>query len=275
MPGAMRILSPIATPIATLWRHRTLAYRLAERDVISRWKGSFLGPFWSLLTPLFMLCVYTFVFGTVLQGRSIAGIPGDPPFALVLLSGLILVQLFAETANVATGVIRANVAFVKQVVFPLEILPFVGFLVALFNSSVTAVVLLAGYLLFHGLPPPTALLVPVVLLPLPFFIIGFAWFVAALGVYMRDTAQITTLVTSVFLFLCPVFYSLDTVPEGYRSIVQWNPLTPVIGGVRAALFSAPPPPLVAWLVSLAIAVALFQFGFWFFRHTHDGFADVV
>ncbi|MDZ4829026.1 MAG: ABC transporter permease [Phycisphaerae bacterium] len=261
--------------VRTLWTHRFLAFRLAERDISSRWRGSLLGPLWGIASPLLLLAVYSFVFGLIFKSRWPSVGDRSPPFALVLFSGLILFQLFSETVNAAPGVVRGNASFVKQIVFPLEILPFVGLLVAMFNAGVSSLVLLAGYLILFGIPPLTVLWLPVIALPLPFFALGVAWFLAALGTFVRDTVQITALLTTILMFMSPVFYSLDGVPESYRAVVRWNPLTTIINDGRAALFFdvAPSPwPLV--LATLG-SLAAFELGFRFFRHMKDGFADVV
>jgi lipopolysaccharide transport system permease protein len=264
-----------AGPLQSLWHHRALAYRLAARDVAARWKGSYLGPLWTILTPLFLLGVYTFVFGTVLKGRWPASDGTQPPFALVLLSGLVLVQLFGETVNVASGVIRGNVSFVKQVLFPLEILPFVSFLVALFHAAMTGALLLVFYAALYRPPPLAAAWLPLLLLPVPLVTLGVAWFVAALGAYMRDTAQLTAVFVSVMMFLSPVFYAIESVPERLRFLIAWNPLTPVIVGVRSVLFDSTLPPMLPWFVALAVSAAVFHLGFLFFRRTREGFADVI
>ncbi|MFO0827451.1 MAG: ABC transporter permease [Phycisphaerales bacterium] len=262
-------------PARALWKHRVLAFRLAQREVAARWKGSFLGPFWTVVTPLFMLAVYTFVFATIFQ-RKWTTLPGEtPPFSLVLFTGLIPFQLFAETANSSAAVVQGNTSFVKQVVFPLEILPFVNLLVAMFHAAISALVLLLGYFVLVGVPPATALWIPLIALPLPFFALGLGWLLAALGAYMKDTVHLTTMCTSVLLFLSPVFYSLDSVPASYRSIVRWNPLTTIVNDGRAAVFFREAPQLIPLAVTLLAALVVFEIGFRFFRQAKEGFADVV
>ena len=124
-----------ATPIemvASLWRNRSLIHALAKREVLGRYRGSALGLLWSFFNPLFMLVIYTFVFSVVFKSRWNAGSDSKTEFALVLFAGLIVFNLFGETINRAASLVINNPNYVKKVVFPLEILPVVTLLSALF-----------------------------------------------------------------------------------------------------------------------------------------------
>jgi lipopolysaccharide transport system permease protein len=267
---------PLVDPCRTLWKDRFLVARLARRDIHARWRGSALGPLWAVGVPLALLGVYTFVFSTVLGGRwDSAGSEAAPPFALVLFAGLVVFQIFAETVQPAAGLIRANAVLVKQVVFPLEILPAVGLVVALFHAAMSMVVFAAVYLLLVGVPPARVAMLPLAMLPIPFLAVGVAWFVAGLGAYLRDTMQIVPVLVMMVMFLCPVFYPVEAVPEGWRFVVLANPLSVSVGAARAALFDAPMPSIGEWVVAFALALAVFDLGFRFFRRVRTGFADVV
>ena len=179
---------------------------------------------WSLFTPLFMLAVYTFVFGTVFKARWT---PPDTPaagaehataeFAIVLFAGLIVFQLFGEVITRAPGLVLANVSYVKKVVFPLEILPVVAMASALFHSGVSLLVLFAAMLGFNGSIPVTAVLLPIVLAPYTGLILGLAWFLASLGVYVRDIGQILSTLVTALMFLSPIFFPPSALPEWMRA----------------------------------------------------------
>lgn len=270
----MRRAMPLE-PYRTLWRHRALIGRLAGREIAARWRGSILGPLWAVAVPLLLLSVYTFVFATVLKTRWPMPEGVSAPFSLILFSGLVVFQLFAETVNASPSLIRGNPVFVKQVVFPLEILPAVSLVVALFNAGVSALVLAAGYLLLHGIPPASAAWIPLVVLPVPFLTLGLAWLLASIGTFLRDAVQAAAILTTVTMFLSPIFYSLESVPELYRKLLWANPLTPVFVQLRGALFLGHGPDWIALGVCLLVSVAVFHAGFRFFRASQHAFADVV
>jgi lipopolysaccharide transport system permease protein len=154
--------------VASLWRNRSLTQALVHREVVGRYRGSALGLLWSFFNPLFMLAVYTFVFSIVFQAKWGEGSDSKVEFALVLFAGLIVFNFFAECINRAPGLILANINYVKKVIFPLEILPWVSVGSALFHGFVSLLVWLLFYLLVYGLPSPIIFLLPLVLLPLIF-----------------------------------------------------------------------------------------------------------
>ncbi|MGQ5711025.1 ABC transporter permease [Desulforudis sp. DRI-14] len=268
-----------ATPVAmftSLWRNRRLIWQMTRREVVGRYRGSVMGLAWSFFNPVLMLFVYTFVFSVVFKARwGVGGEESKADFALILFVGMIVHGLFAECINRAPGLIISNVNYVKKVVFPLEILPWVAMGSALFYSLVSVIVLLLAQLIVNQSLPWTSLLFPLVLLPLVFAGMGFAWFLAALGVFVRDIGQITGIFTTVLLFLSPVFYPMSALPKEYQGLLQLNPLTLIIEESRKVLiFGSPPdwPSLgIALLAGLAVAAA----GFWWFQKTRKGFADVL
>lgn len=267
-----------ATPIemvASLWRNRSLIHASAKREVLGRYRGSALGLLWSFFNPLFMLTVYTFVFSVVFKARWGTGGGSRTEFALLLFAGLIVFNLFAECINRAPGLVLANPNYVKKVVFPLEILPFVGVLSAAYHAAISLGVWLAAYLVLFGLPHITALLLPLVILPFALFILGLGWTLASLGVFLRDVSQVIGLVTTTLMFLSPIFYPASALPESYRHFLYLNPITPVIEMTRDLLYwgKMPDPGLMAayWLVTGIIAWV----GFAWFQKTRKGFADVL
>ena len=235
-----------ASPIemfANLWRHRDLIKASAKREVLGRYRGSALGLLWSFFNPLFMLTVYTFVFSEVFKARWSAGSESKTEFALVLFAGLIVFNLFAECINRAPGLILSNTNYVKKVVFPLEILPFVALLSALFHTLISLGVWLIAYTLFFGIPHLTVFYLPLVLLPFCLFLMGLSWALASLGVFLRDVSQFIGLLTTALMFLSPIFYPATALPEDYRRILYLNPLTTVVEQTRDVLFWGKTPDL--------------------------------
>jgi len=260
---------------ATPWRHRHLIARLARREIAARYRGSLLGPVWAVAMPLCMVGVYAFAFATVFQSRIAPPNGRDVPFVLLLFIGLLLFQLFAEVVQASPGIVRANPAYVKQVIFPLEILPIISFVVALFNTSLTMLVLLVFHLFMIGLPSPGGLWIPLIALPLAFLAIGLGWMFAALGPFLRDMTQVAALLCTALMFLSPIFYSLESVPARLRWIIALNPLTTVVVQSRDALFAGQVPEWGPLGLCLGASLAVFVGGFWIFRSARPAFADVM
>lgn len=258
-----------------LWGNRSLIKALVKREVIGRYQGSMLGIFWSLFQPLFMLAVYTFVFSVVFKARWNAGSDSKTEFALVLFAGLMVFNLFADCFNRAPGLIVGNVNYVKKVVFPLEILPWVTMGSALFHFLVSLGVWFVFYLIAFGPPPVSALLLPVVIMPVILFTMGLAWLLASLGVFLRDVSQITGIVTTVLMFLSPIFYPVSALPPKYQTILFLNPLTLAVEQVRNVLIWGHSPNLLAFAVYMAASALLAWLGFAWFQKTRKGFADVL
>jgi lipopolysaccharide transport system permease protein len=267
-----------ATPVemlASLWRNRGLIKASASREVLGRYRGSILGILWSFFNPLFMLLVYTFVFSQVFKARWSVGSDSKTEFALVLFAGLIIFNLFAECITRAPSLIVSNVSYVKKVLFPLEILPCVALVSALFHGLIGLTVWFLAYILFFGLPHATALYLPLVIGPFLLFIMGLSWALASLSVFLRDISQIIGVITTVLMFLSPLFYPVTALPERYQHLLYLNPLTPVIEQTRDILFWGKMPDFsilgICWVGSAVIA----WLGFAAFQKTRKGFADVL
>jgi len=271
--------APRADPWAMLentWHNRRLIFQMAKREVIGRYRGSVMGLAWSFFNPLIMLVIYTFVFSVVFKarwGKDAGG--GKANFAIILFVGMIVHGLFAECVNRAPSIILSNVNYVKKVVFPLEILPWVAMGSAFFHSLISLGVLLLVQLLVNHTLPWTAVFIPLVLIPLVLVSMGVTWFLTALGVYLRDIAQITVVFTTVLLFLSPVFYPLSSLPESYQKWLQLNPLTFMIETSREVLVFGHPPNWSALGAALLVGFLVAAGGFYWFQKTRGGFADVL
>lgn len=249
---------------------------MSWREVIGRYRGSVIGLAWSFLNPLLMLGVYTFVFSVVLNARwGMSPNETTADFAVFLFTGLILHGLMAESVNRAPGLIVSNVNFVKKVVFPLEVLPGVAMGAALFHAGVSFLMLLIVQIV-RGQPiPPTVLWFPVVVLPLILGTAGIAWFLAGLGVFLRDVGQVTTVFTRVMLYVSAVMYPMSALPERFRVWLQWNPLAIVIDEARKVLLLGQHPDFARLAALGAIALVMLIGGFAWFQKTRRGFADVL
>jgi len=261
----------------SLWRNRQLIMQMTKRDVVGRYKGSAMGLAWSFFNPVFMLVVYTFVFSVIFKSRW-GGPGGDDSktqFAVLLFVGMIVLSLLSDVLNRAPGLILGNVNYVKKVVFPLEILPVIAVSAALFHSLVSLGVLLVAFALFNGYLHWTLVLIPFVLLPLAILTTGLAWILASLGVFLRDVGQFIGIITTMLMFLSPVFYPVTAVPERFRPFIMANPLTFIIEQAREVLIWGHSPDWLGLGVYTMVATAIAWAGYAWFQKTRKGFADVL
>ena len=273
-PHAALPINPIQI-IRSFRINRQLIVQMTKREVIGRYRGSVLGILWSFFNPVFMLTVYTFVFSVVFKARWDAGSGSKIEFALLLFAGLIVFNLFAECVSRAPGLIFSNVNYVKKVVFPLEILPWVILGAAMFHALISIGVWLIAYLVFFGVPHITVLLLPLVLLPLMMLTMGLIWGLASLGVYLRDVSQFVTIFITVLMFLSPIFYPASAIPEKYRPVLLLNPLAPALEQTRDVLFWGKMPNMTILSVYLLCTALAAWLGFAWFQKTRKGFADVL
>lgn len=257
-------------------RNRDLISQMAKREVLGRYRGSVVGLGWSFFNPLLMLSVYTFFFSYVFKSRwGDTNNVGHADFAIVLFVGLIIHGLFSECINRAPLLITSNINYVKKVVFPLEIFPWIAMGSALFHTSISVLVLLVLQFIISGSWQWTMIFFPLIMLPLIIVTLGFAWLLAAMGVYLRDICQTTGLITSVMLFVSPVFYPISTLPNKMQLFVMLNPLTLIIEESRKALLYGELPNWTALGFYSIVAIIVAWFGFWLFQIARKGFADVL
>lgn len=274
-PHARLPLSPVAM-LLSIWHNRRLIARLARRDIVARYRGSFGGLLWAVVTPIVMLAVYTFVFSVIFNARWGTGDEQSrAQFAVVLFAGLLVHGLMAEVLNAAPNLVAANANYVKKVVFPLEVLPVIQLCVATFQFGIGVLVLLAAGWAFNGVVPATAPLIVLVWLPLALITLGLAWLLASLGVFVRDVGQVTAVLTTILLFVSPVFFPVTAIPAEFQAPIRWNPLTFLIEQAREVLvWGRVPdvPGLAAYALGALVAAWL---GYAWFQGTRKGFADVL
>lgn len=259
----------------SVYRHRNLIIQMTKREVIGRYRGSMFGIAWSFFNPLIMLAVYTIVFSTVFQAKWGVGSNSKTEFALVLFVGMIVHGVLAESMNNSPSLILRNVSYVKKVVFPLEILPWIVMGSTLFHAFISLVVWVLFYAVVNHSMQWTVVFLPLVLFPLIFFSLGVSWVLASLGVYIRDIGQMTGILTTILLFMSPIFYPASRLPEPYQTIIYINPLTFVIEQARDVLMWGNIPNFTGMVVAYLISLLVAWIGYAWFQKTRQGFADVL
>jgi len=273
-PHAVRSTSPVEL-FRSVVASRQLIFSLVKRDVVGRYKGSALGLLWSFFNPILMLSVYTFVFSVVFKARWTDASESRVEFALVLFAGLMVFNLFSECVTRAPNLVISNANYVKKVIFPLEVLPIVAMGSALFHFFINIAVWLVFCVVFFRIPGAQIVLLPVVLLPLLLITLGVSWFLASLGVYLRDVAQVAGVGVTVLMFLSPIFYPVEALPEAYRAAVGLSPLTAVVEQARDLMIWGRGLDWGMWGIHLAVSAAVGWAGFAWFQKTRRGFADVL
>ena len=261
--------------LSHIWQQRELLQSLARRDIAARYKGSSLGLLWAVITPLLLLAVYTAVFSGIFQARW--GQTGGPlEYALQLFVGLTVHGLASECINRSPALMLNNVSYVKRVVFPLHLLPVVTVISALFHFILSLIILvLFAMLALQQLPLLGLLYTPFIVLPYLLWLLGISFLLSGLGVYFRDINQVMGLVTTLLLFLSPVFYPAAMLPKHLQGLFMLNPLTVIIEQLRAVLLDGGAPDWgVLSLYSIG-ALAMLAVGLWAFKKMRGGFADVL
>ena len=258
-------------------QHRELIWRLTERMVSGRYRGSLLGWGWSLANPLLMLAVYTFVFSQVFQARwgNVSTAEGTLNFAINLFTGLIVFNLFAECINQSPTLVLENPNYVTKVLFPLDVLSVVSVATALFHALTSLVVLLVFQLIAGEGLSLSLLWLPLTWLPLLLGCLALSWLLAAAGVFLRDVGQVTGVATSVLMFLSAVFYPVSALPERWQPLLELNPLVQVIEQTRRVIVQGMPPSGLYLLLGIPLTLLGAELAHRAFCRSRRAFADVL
>jgi len=259
-------------------RQRVLIGQVAKRDVVSRYKGSYLGIVWSLVTPLLMLCVYGFVFTVLFKQSGNSSWPDSSKldFPLTLFCGLIAYNVFAEVISRAPVLVTSNPNYVKKVRFPLEILAIAALYTALVNGGFGLAILLVGWIALHHSISSTIWLSPLMLLPLCIFTLGLAWLLSSLGVFIRDVMHPVGVLVQVMLFMSAVFYPLSILRNPLElKLIKLNPLVTMIDNLRRTLIWGMQPNWTWWGIAMAGSLVVMLLGYYWFMSSCKAFADVI
>jgi lipopolysaccharide transport system permease protein len=269
------LIAVVFAPVICAWRSRELLGRMISREIQSRFRGTIFGSFWVAAGPLVRLSVYALTFGVLVQPKWQGEINDPMLIAFIYFSGLILFDFLMECANSATNLIRDNRVFIKKVVFPVEILPWVAVGHATFRYAVAMALLLVAYVGLKGPPPVAALLIPLLFAPFALMILGLIWFVSALAAFVRDISHIINTLLPILMFASPVFYPLSGLSAPVQAALMFNPLTFPLEQTRAILFGTG---FHAWsglAIYVTAAIIFSALGYRFFMRLRPGFADVL
>ncbi len=260
--------------LTNLVERRTLLFQLVRRDFEQRFVGSVAGWLWGVIHPLVLLASWTFVFQFCLR-VPLPRTALTQNYTLFLFTGFLPWLLFQETATRSATSLVEQANLITKTVFPSEIIPVSIFLSSLVNHSIAVTLAIAAVALLTHTVSPMILLLPLYMFLVGLFAIGVGWIASSLQVYLRDTAQVLTVMLTLWFWLTPIFILPEQVPERVRFVVRWNPMSYVVGAYRERLLSTRLPGLEETLGLAACSAAVFVLGGLFFRHLKRGFADVL
>lgn len=265
----------IAAPVRAIVQNHRLIRSMARRDILARYRGSFGDVFWTVLNPLLLMATYFFVFGIILQTRF-GPDQSRTGFALYFLAGMLPWLAFSEPVGRAAYVILDHRNFVKKLVFPLDTLPVNQVVSGLVTELFGAAVFVVGLLIVRHAVPASVLWLPVLVIPQLLFTLGLCWFLAALGVYMRDLGQIMALILTLWFFITPICYPESAkLSPAISAVMRQNPLYMLVRGYRAVFLEGHAPELFPLMKLWGIALALFFLGHVWFYRLRKSFADVI
>jgi lipopolysaccharide transport system permease protein len=263
-----------AAPVRTILENHRLIRSMARRDILARYRGSFGDVFWTVLNPLLLMATYFFVFGVVLHAKF-GSDQSSTSFALYFLAGMLPWLAFSEPAGRAPHVVLEHRNFVKKLIFPLETLPVNQVVAGLVTEMFAAGVFLVALLVIRGRVPVSVLWLPVLLVPQLLFTLGVCWFLAALGVFVRDLGQIMGFLLTLWFFITPICYSEFAMPGSALFILRKNPIFVLVRGYRAIFLESHAPELLPLAKLWLVALVVFFLGHAWFYKLRKSFADVI
>lgn len=270
-----RFVGFLGEPFVAAWHHRDLIAAILQRELSERFRGSMAGWVWAITAPLLSLITYTVAFSGAVKLPNGDAANGHVDYALFIFGGLIAFNFFSEMAYRAPSLLHEYSHFIKQTMFPAEMLPIISTLRATTYATIGLVVMLLAQLILTGTLHLTVLLLPLWYVPFVAFLIGLTWTLSAMGAFTRDTGYLMMTVAPLLMFATPVFYSADGFSPTIKLLMYANILTGFIEILRdIVVFGRLPDPLVClWVMFLSAST--FWFGFWFFGKQRDGIADVI
>jgi len=257
-----------------LVNRRTLLFQLVRRDFEQRFVGSAVGWLWGLIHPVVLLVSWIFVFQVCLH-TTLPPNEVTSNYSLFLFCGFLPWLLFQDTVTRSASALLDNANLITKTVFPAEIVPVSIFLSSLISHLLALGLVIAVVGFYNGHFSLWLMFLPIYILLIAFFSIGVGWFVSSLQVYLRDTAQVISVILTFWFWMTPIFIDDQLYPQRFRFLLHANPLAYVVRAYRDRLLSYRIPDFSELLLVMAYAIGVFILGGLFFRHLKRGFADVL
>jgi lipopolysaccharide transport system permease protein len=271
-----RVFRFLAKPFMQMRNHQDLIQAILRRELRARFQGSVGGWIWAVFAPLVAIAVYTMAFTTNLQLPLAEGVDSKRvAYALFIFSGIVIFNFFSEMAFRSPMLLHEYAHYIKQTIFPSDMLAVISTLRATAYTGISVVVMLLLELIVRGGLPWTVVLIPLVFLPLMAFLVGMAWFLCAVGAFTRDAGYLMINIVPLFMFMTPVFYSHMAMAPPFNILIYGNALTAYVEVMRDIVLAGhlPNPFVILWM--LATSIFTFYFGYWFFDRYRNVIVDVI
>jgi lipopolysaccharide transport system permease protein len=274
-PSFAKCINPY-TVITDLWQYREMILSFANRDFNASHRGTLLGALWSIVSPLIMLAVFTFVFGFIFRGRFNIEIQETPlEYAIALFVGISFFNCIGQALGTAPSIIAANASYVKTGLFPLEILPLAATIHMSYNFLISLGLCFTAFFLSHGYLHLSSLVVLPLMISIILLALGITWLLSSVSVFIRDVAAIVPPMTLVLMFMSSVFFPINFVPEQVRWVVLINPIASIIDQARTCFVYGSAPNFLVIAIVFVVSFFIALFGYAVFVRSKPAFADLV
>lgn len=261
-----KVLTVFTTP-----RYRQLLWELIKREISQRYKQSLLGYLWVIAYPLIQMVVLSFIFSQILPFQGDFSVP----FSVFLFAGLLPWTLFSNSLLGATSALVENTGLIAKIYFPREVLLISCICGKIFEFFFSSLVFIVMMIVFKITPTWNLLWIIPIFLIQNTFVYGLSLFTSAINLFYRDIQYLVSLVVTLWLFLTPVFYSLNMFSKQTRALLTLNPMTILIGAYREVILGGQIPNIFSLGVCLLVSICLVLSGFWLFKKLEGQFADAV
>ena len=258
-------------------KKRDLIGQLIKRDIVARYKGSILGISWSMINPLIMISIYTLVFSQIFQAKWGTNANNSDPlyFGINLFCGLVVFNMFAESATRSPTLITSNPNYVKKIIFPLYTLGEMVIGGTLVHATISTTILITTKVLIMGKIGANIILLPIAWLPFILQCLGMVWLLCTVGVFIKDTGQIINAFVSMTMFLSPIFYPSSAIPDDIKWLIGLNPLVKTIENTRLIIMENGSPEIISLVVQIIIGIAWCEINYRILRNASKYFGDVL
>ena len=264
----------IINKIKRLIENKYLLREFIIRDLRSRYIGSTMGFFWSVINPIVTLIIYTFLFSVILKVK-LGGESGITNFALYLFCGMLPWAAFQETVQRSTTCIIDNGNLIKKLVFPAKILPVYISFSSLITEFISIIILIIAIICILHFVSFYIILLPLIIFFQLLFALGFGFLLATVNVFFRDTAPLTGVFLTVWLYLTPIFYPVSIVPDKFKGLYMLNPMTHLVGIYRDIFLKNQMFSLKSLAYFSLISIVVFAIGYFLFTKHHRKFVDLL
>lgn len=251
-----------------IYSYRHMLYTLVKQDISGRYKGSFFGFLWTLLNPLLMLCVYSLVFQFVFK-------TGIEHYSVYLFICLMPWNAFANSIAVGTTCVTSNASILKKVYFPREVMPLSVIISNTIQYFLSAIIIFIALIVSGVGVSWVAVFLPVIVLVQAIFTLGVVMILSAANVYIRDVQYIMNPVMMIWMYACPILYSVDMVPQKFLSLYMLNPMTRIMQAYQSILYNQTMPDMKSLAIVFGIAVVVLIIGCLTFNKLQRRFAEEV